>query len=224
MGLDLVFGAGLSLLVVAIGVGIISSGRLAKLRQARERAIAALCGQRGFVPNAGSVELAMVGLIDSRALSNCFSSPDHTVTISDFVRAAGRHAQFFTLLSFTVAGLNLPYVAVARRNLIAGPVLGGPPALELESSEFGKRFQVKAKDRRSAVMLLDPGMMQFLLGCGEVSFDMEGDKVLAFINRAAEPKHQATEPVEFVSLFRFFDGFGPHVPDLVRAEYAEPRC
>jgi hypothetical protein len=222
MDLGRVFGIALSLSVILVGVAVfIASRRLAPLMRARGQAIAALCAARGLMPDTGSGDFAILGHIDSRVLSNCFSSPDHRVTITDFVRTAGKHTQFFTLLSFTVAGLNVPYVAVARRNLIAGPALGGPPPLELESTEFDKRFMVNAKDRRSAVMLLDPGMMQFLLECEEVSFDMAGDKVLAFINRGVEPKHQPTEPVEFERLFKFFDGFGPHLPELVRTEYAE---
>jgi hypothetical protein len=103
---------------------------------------------------------------------------------------------------------------------MAGPVLGGPPTLEMESTEFDKQFVVKASDRRSAVMLLDPGMMQLLLDCEEVSFDLVGDKVLAYINRAAEASHQPIEPVEFEMLFKFLDGFIPRVPELLRSEYA----
>lgn len=98
--------------------------------------------------------------------------------------------------------------------------IGGPPTVEQESIVFDERFIVRAKDRRSAVMLLDPGMMQLLLDCEPVNFDMVGDKVLAFINRAAEPAHQPSEPVEFEQLFRFWDGFLPRVPELLRAEYA----
>ncbi len=210
--------------VMLIGVVVfVASRRLAPLVRARRQAIAALCAQRGLLPGAGSGDFAILGRIDPRWLSNCFSSPDHGVTVADFIRPAGKNTQFFTLLSFTVVGLNVPYVAVARRNLIAGPVLGGPPTLELESTEFDKRFMVKAKDRRSAVMLLDPGMMQFLLDCEDVSFDMVSDKVLAFINRAAEPKHQPTEPVEFEMLFKFLDGFVPRVPVLLRSEYTAAR-
>lgn len=69
-------------------------------------------------------------------------------------------------------------------------------------------------------MLLDPGMMQLLLDCEQVSFDMVGDKVLAFINRAAEPKHQPTEPVELEMLFKFWEGFVPGVSELLRRDYA----
>lgn len=210
---------GVSVVVIG-GVVLVASRRLAPRVRARRQAIAALCAQRGLLPGAGSGEFAILGRIDPRWLSNCFSSSDQGVIVADFVRPAGKNTQFFTLLSFTVAGLNVPYVAVALRNLFAGPVLGGPPTLELESTEFDQRFSVKAQDRRSAVMLLDPEMMQWLLECEEVSFDMEGDKVLAFINRAAERRHQPAEPVEFEMLFKFLDGFVPRVPDLLRSEYA----
>jgi hypothetical protein len=221
VGLVAVYVVALSAFVGLIGIGLfVVSRRLAPRVRARQQAIAALCAQRGLVPGAGSGDFAILGRINPRLLSNCFSSPDHGVTISDFIRPAGKSTQFFTLLSFTVTGLNLPYVAVARRNLLVGPVLGGPPTLEFESTEFDKRFMVKAKDRRSAVMLLDPGMMQWLLDCEDVSFDMVGDKVLAFINRATEPKHQPTEPIEFEMLFKFLDGFVPRVAELLRSEYA----
>lgn len=212
-----------SVSVVLISVAVfVMYRRLAPLQRARRQAIATLCAQRGLLAGAGPGDFAMLGRIDPRWLSNYFSSPDRAVTVADFVRPAGKNTQFFTLLSFTVAGLNLPYVAVARRNLMADPLLGGPPTLELESTEFDRRFTVKAEDRRSAVMLLDPGMMQFLLDLEEVSFDMAGERVLAIINRAAEPKHQPTEPVEFEMLFKFLDGFVPRVPELVRSEYAAP--
>jgi hypothetical protein len=214
----------LSVLVILISVVLfVASRRLAPLMKAREQAIAALCAQRGFLPSAASGDFAILGRVDPRQLSNHFSSPDHAVSVADFTRPAGKTTQFFTLLSFTVAGLNLPYMAVARRNLVAGLVVGGAPALKLESTEFDRRFVVNAKDRRSAVMLLDPGMMQLLLDCKEVNFDMDGDKVLAFINRVAEPRHQPREPVEFEMLFRFLDGFVSRVPELLRSDYAAPQ-
>jgi hypothetical protein len=62
--------------------------------------------------------------------------------------------------------------------------------------------------------------MQLLLDCDDVNFDMVGDKVLAFVNRAAEPAHRPTEPVEFEVLFRFMDGFVARVPAILRTEYA----
>ncbi|HLQ16337.1 MAG TPA: DUF3137 domain-containing protein [Candidatus Eisenbacteria bacterium] len=210
----------LSVSVVLLGVAIfVASRRLAPLARARQQAIAALCAQRGLLAGAVPGDFAMVGPIASRSLTNSFSSLDHAVAIADFIRPAGKNTQFFTLLASTVAGVNVPYVAVTRRAL-GGIILGGPPSLELESIDFDQRFSVKAKDRRSAVMLLDPAVMQLLLDCEQVNFNMIGDKVLAYVNRAAEPRHQPTEPVEFEVLFKFLDGFMSRIPELLRSEYA----
>jgi hypothetical protein len=218
--LVLLFAMALSVAVILASVLIvIAARRVGPLQRARQQAIAALCAQRGLVPGVGSGDFAILGRIDPRFLTNAFSSSDQGLAVADFVLPAGKNTQFFTLLSFTVAGLSVPDMSVTLRSFM-GPVLGGPPTVELESDEFEKRFIVKAEDRRSAVMLLDPGMMQLVLDCDRVSFYMIGDKVLAFVNRAAEPRHQATEPVEFEILFRFWDGFGPRMPALMRSEYA----
>jgi len=218
LGLVLAMALSVSVILFSILI-VIAARRVGPLERARQQAIAALCAQRGMVPGVGSGDFALIGRIDARWLANAYSSPDPGLTIADFVRPAGKNTQFFTLLSFTVTGLNVPDMAVTLRNL-TGPVVGGPPTVELESTEFEKRFIVKARDRRSAVMLLDPDMMQLVLDCEPVSFDMAGDRVLAYINRTAVPTHHSAEPVEFETLFRFWDGFGRRVPSLLRSEYA----
>jgi hypothetical protein len=209
-------------LVVALAcvLAVVALARAqAPLRRARQQAVAALCAQRGLVAGAAPGDFAMVGPVFPRWLTNSFSSPDHAVAVADFMRPAGKNTQFFTLLAFTVAGVNVPYVAVTRR-LLAAVILGGPPSVELESIDFDQRFSVKATDRRSAVMLLDSGMMQLLLDCELVNFIMTGDKVLAYINRAAERRHQPAEPVEFEQLFKFWNGFVARMPPILRSEYA----
>jgi hypothetical protein len=70
------------------------------------------------------------------------------------------------------------------------------------------------------VMLLDPAMMQWLLDCLQVSFVMIGDRVLASVNRATEPSHDPSQPVEFELLFKFYDGFVARVPAILRSEYS----
>jgi hypothetical protein len=214
-------------IVAAFSVGVILISlliaivalRVGPLERARQQAIAVLCAQRGLSRGVGTDDFSLLGRIDPRRLRNAYSSADRGLTVADFARPAGKDTQFFTVLAFTVPGLNVPNLAVTLRNL-AGLVLGGPPAIELESTEFDKRFVVRARDRRSAVMLLDPGMMQLVLDCAIVSFDIAGDKVVAFINRAAEPRHRPTDPVEFETLFRFQDGFAARMPALLRSEYA----
>ena len=220
---------GLPVLVVTMSVALavpiggvifiaVALRRRAPLLRARQQAIAALCSQRGLVPGALPSDFAMLGNIDHRLLTNSYASPDHAVAVADYMRPAGKDTQFFTLLAFTVTGLDVPYVSVTRREL-GTIVVGGPPTLELESIDFDKRFIVRAKDRRCAVMLLDPSVMQLLLDCADVNFDMVGDKVLTYINRAAEPAHRPSEPVEFEMVFKFWDGFVSRVPELLRSEY-----
>lgn len=207
-----------SIITMAILV-VVAARRSGPLQRARHEAIAALCAQHGLVPGAVPADFPLLGAILPNWLSNSFSSRDPQVAIADFIRPAGKNTQFFTVLGLTFPGVNIPYVAVARNDL-TGMVIGGPPAVELESIEFDKRFNVKAKDRRGAVMLLDPAMMQLVLDCEQVNFHMAGDKVLAYINRFAEPSHKPAEPVEFELLFKFLDGFVSRVPELLRTEYA----
>ena len=189
------------------------------MEKARHNALAALCAQRGFEPGAATGDFPLLGNIDRSWLSNSFLSPDHGVAVADFTRPEGKTAQFYSVVSFTVAGVNMPGVSVMRRGLGA-LMMGGPSTVELESIDFDERFTVKAKDRRSAVMLLDPGMMQLLLDCEHVNFAMVGDRVLAYVNRESESRHKPTDPIEFEQLFRFLDGFVARLPELLRTEYA----
>jgi hypothetical protein len=212
-------------LLVTLGCGaviIVAARRAAPLKKARVQAIAALCAKRGLVPSAATLarDFAMLPSIERTGLSNAFSSPDVGVAAADLIRSEGKSTAFFSVLSFTVVGVNMPTVSVDPRNVFTMAVVGGEPTLELESDEFDKRFVVRAKDRRSAVMLLDPGMMQWLLDCDHVSFVMIGDRVMASVNRSTEPPHNPSEPVEFELLFKFLDGFLARVPAILRSEYA----
>ena len=205
--------------LVCVIVIVLMARWLGPMQKARQQAIATLCAQRGFQPGAAPGAFPLLGNIARSWLSNSFSSPDHRVAAADFMRPAGKSAKFFSVLSFTVTGVNVPYVSVTRRGLGAF-LIGGPPTVELESIDFDDRFTVKAKDRRCAVMLLDPGMMQLLLDCQQVNFDVLGDNVLAYVNRESESRHKPGDPIEFEQLFRFLDGFVARMPELLRTEYA----
>jgi hypothetical protein len=217
--------AGIAIAVVAVFVPlyfllVVGARRAAAQQKARTLAIAALCAQRGFATGQtkpGDVTLQNPFVL--RGLVNAFSSTDGSVVGGDASRDVSRYIEFFSVLEFTVAGLEMPRLAALRigQNTITdvwGPVLG------LEAGDFDKQFAVIAKDRRSAVMLLDQGMMQWLMDCERVSFEMIGDRVLAFVDRSAEPAHQPSEPVEFELLFKFYDGFVKRLPSLLRSEYA----
>jgi Protein of unknown function (DUF3137) len=212
------------LVLVLVGAIVLvrAARRAAPLQKARRQAMAAMCAQRGLAPSGANVsrDFSMLSSIERTGLTNAFASPDGGVAAADLIRSEGKSTAVFSVLSFTVAGVSMPNVSVDPRNVFTMAVVGGAPTLELESDEFDKRFVVRAKDRRSAVMLLDPGMMQWLLECEHVSFVMVGDRVLASINRATEPSHNPSEPVEFELLFKFWDGFVARVPAILRSEYA----
>jgi hypothetical protein len=218
--------AGISLAVVAVFAPLyvllyVGVRRAAVQQKARRSAITALCAQRGFivgpVHQPGHVTAQNPFLL--RGLANAFSSPDGGVVGGDASRGDSRNMQFFSVLEFAVPGLNMPRLAALRIGQNSINDIWGP-VLELESTDFDKRFAVIGKDRRSAVMLLDPGMMQWLIDCERVSFEMIGDRVLSFVDRLAEPRHQPAEPVEFELLFKFYDGFVSRVPSLLRSDYA----
>jgi hypothetical protein len=208
----LVFAALVPLVLVTV-LAFFLVRRAGPLQRVRRQAIAALCNQRGFVPGLTRPSPELRGLIDP------FSSADAKVVVADALRSNGKQVEVFALLSSTIDGLNMPRISVLRIGQRSLTVAWGP-VLELESGDFDKRFAVIAKDRRSAVMLLDPGMIQWLLDCENVSFDMIGDRVLAFVDRAALPAHAPAEPVEYLLLFKFWDGFTTRLPELLRSEYS----
>ncbi|HEV2033053.1 MAG TPA: hypothetical protein VGU71_02470 [Candidatus Dormibacteraeota bacterium] len=200
----------------------------------RQQAIAALCEQRGLLP--GPVNLPnnfeIASPLDNSVFENSFSSPDGGISAADYWRHDEKNWYPFSLVAFTIAGLNMPYVAMTRRDMPALPLAWGPQQVGLESIDFNARFMVRAQDRRSAVMLLDEGMMQWLLDCDQVSFEIGGNRVAALVPRRAEPTIRPTPPmlsnprqpapVELELLFKFWDGFVPRVPALLRTEYAAP--
>lgn len=204
----LVLAAVVPLLLLAVPAFLLLR-RAAPAQRARRQAIAELCAQRGFVPGLTRPVPELRGLL------NPFSSADGKAVIADAIRDSGKQVESFSVLTFTIDGLNVPRISVLRQGRPSLTVEWGP-VLELESGDFDRRFAVIAKDRRSAVMLLDEGMIQWLLDCDSVSFELIGDRLIAFVDRAAEP-------VEYTVLFKFWDGFMPRIPQLLRGEYSTAR-
>ena len=182
---------------------------------------------------------------------NSFAKPDGSIWAADLwtpktssgsFGTSGDRKQWesFSIVSFAVPGVNLPFVAVSRKGESAPGLTRGSP-LTLESIDFDERFLISAEDRRSAVMLLDQGMMQWLLDCDHVSFEITGDRGRALVRRSSESSYQPglepgwhlpwqpvaphpdsrrADPVELELLFKFVDGFASRVPELVRTEFA----
>lgn len=133
------------------------------------------------------------------------------------VPSPGAHHQvsFSWQLLRAVPGLNLPSVAVSRKGAAGALVVQGQ-SLTLESIDFDARFAVTAVDRRAAVMLIDEGMMAWLLECDRVSFLFQGTTLSAFV----PPGDPASEPLaQLETLFHFCEGFVARIPEIVATEY-----
>ena len=122
----------------------------------------------------------------------------------------------WTLTTFSKPDLNLPYIVVTRNGDVESVGAYGQ-AVHFESIDFDDRFSVRADDTRSAVMLIDQGMMQWLLDLDRVNFQISGPLVCAYVRQR---RPDSADPVEVKLLFGFYDGFAAHVPGIVHSEYA----
>ena len=215
-------------------------------RQQRREAIGALCEKRGLLPGrvdlSTSFQVATTSELAHPIFENSFSSPDGGVSAADYWRHEDKPWYAFSLLGFTVPGVNIPYVAVTRRDFPSLSWVWGT-YVGLESIDFNEKFGIRAQDRRAAVMLMDEGMMQWLLDCEQVSFEMVGNRVAALVRRRSEPTDQPgldplwhrpgraiqphsnprqADPVELELLFKFWDGFVARVPAILRTEFPTP--
>lgn len=220
----------------------------------RQQAIAAICQQRGMVPNpinlytvlSAIFPMALAGQMP--VYENSFGSPDGSLWVADMwtPRQDDNNRQTkewdpSSMVAFNLSGVNLPYVGVTRKGQKNPSRFTRGSPLTLESIDFDERFAIRAEDRRSAVMLLDQGMMQWLLDCDQVSFEITGGRVQALVSRSSESTYQPglvpgwklrgqsdaphsysrrADPVELELLLKFVDGFGSRVPELVRSEFA----
>jgi hypothetical protein len=214
----------------------------------RSQAFAALCAQRGMRPakdgpsavqsaptNAAALAAALANAFSSADFSpflplgmpidrrtavyeNKFVSSDGTLSAGDASSPGGKNA--FTLMMFPVRDLNLPYLSVTRNGDVDVSTSTNGQRVQFESIDFDGRFTVRANDRRSAVMLIDQGMMQWLLDCDHLNFQVWGGLVFGYVKRRLPI---TSEPVELELLFRFYDGLPSHVPEIVRSEFPSPR-
>lgn len=205
----------LAFLVAWSALGVIRS----RQAQARNQAIASILGTRDMarVFDERSPFLPSMLPLDVRVCRNTFATSDWSLWFSEVGDA--RSPGSFAVLLFSVDGLNLPYISVARKGEVDVPLGARGQSVQLESIDFANRFQIRADDVRAAVMVIDPGMMQWLLDCDRVSFEVSGPLVSAIVKVRDKRSVQPPEPA---LLLRFFDGFAAHVPGLVRTEFPSP--
>jgi hypothetical protein len=243
MNLQLVVLVGLGLVVYAV-LRLVSAQRKAKAGAARYQKMLKICAANGGVPGpvdipgtgafgpamealaANGIPVNLVNLINRLSgLSNQFSNA------ADFYRVEEKTKLFFTMVTARFPGINMPHISVTRKGLPGTPVWG-QFRIEVESIAFTQRFNVTAQDNRLGFMLLDLPMIQWILDCADVNFDMVGDGLMAYVyraeegapilNRAFELRPTNTDGSELELLYRFVNGFGQRIPALIKAEFAAP--
>jgi hypothetical protein len=91
----------------------------------------------------------------------------------------------------------------------------GLPDIDFESEEFNRTFTVRCEDRKFAVTLIDPQMMELLLSTrGEVEFELRGRWLLAWTSRI--------EPRLMPGLLRVAEQFVARIPKVVWDLYPSP--
>jgi hypothetical protein len=213
--------ASLLLLVFAVWVA-------ARRRDSRYKAMLALCAVNGLVPGPiqVSTDFVLTASGKRRGFEGQFSNA------ADFWFREDKSTEYFTIMTATFPGIRTPHVVVSRKNA-SGDELWGLNKVELESIDFTNEFSIRAEDPRSAVMLLDPEMMQWLMDCADVSFELSGEKMLAYVYRPDDsgdwqpslaalraPRH--VDPTELELLLKFVAGFGQRIPPLLRTDFAAP--
>jgi len=84
--------------------------------------------------------------------------------------------------------------------------------IEFESEEFNKAWQVKSEDARFASAFVDPRMMEWLLGEGEIAqYEVVGPLLLCSTDRV--------KPAEYENLLEVMRRFHEHVPAVVSSLY-----
>ena len=213
-----------------IGLWTLSIAGGARQKAQRAAMMAGAAAAAGLQP--GNLPLPMGFLVmfmgDNKWVDNQFTS------IADLTCTQNKgFTHSYTLAATLLHGIALPRVRVARRGTPdEDPMFGGMKKVELESIDFTNHFVVHADDPRSAVMLLDLQMMQFIMESGGVSFLVMGNLLVAYVYRARDSNSGSLagllsllKPVEVNQvgdLLKFIAGFPQHVPDLLRSDYPSP--
>jgi len=133
------------------------------------------------------------------------------------VRSSGKNNTSTTYhrgMAMLKLDLSVPRVLIRRENW--GDKLAGWVGLEdidFESDQFSREYYVKCADRQFAYKLIDPRMMEFILGEGDLQWEVCDGWVGAW-------REDELDPDEVADLLTALAGFCKNVPRLVEKEYA----
>jgi hypothetical protein len=217
--------------VIGVGVAIYCSHLAAKKRREALRAIA---GQLGwdFAPSRDThhdEEYAHFEIFrrgHSRYAYNTMygtatiGGHTHPAKMGDFeykVTSSNGKTTTTTTYTFSYLIVHLPFSGVPdlliRREGMLDKLAGlvGFDDIDFESAEFSRRFLVKSPDKRFAYDVIDPRMMEFLLGAEPPAIDIERGRLCIADGRSK------WQPAGFLNYLRFADQFLTRWPEHVVA-------
>lgn len=145
------------------------------------------------------------------------------VTLGDYEYAI-REGKRDETRRFSFALFRLPYPVVpdltVRREHLGDKLLGaiGFDDIDFESEEFSRRFLVKSPDKRFAYAVIDPRMMEFLLGAEPPRILLHQSECLVYVT-----ERKRWTPEEFRRHFEWGCDFLGRWPEHLRRELAERR-
>jgi hypothetical protein len=140
----------------------------------------------------------------------------YTESINPKTRKTTRTTFHFTVL-LTSLGVIAPAITMTRLDWLGGILHDfGVHGIEFESEAFNRRFQVTCEDQAFAFKLIDPRMMEWLMGLGVAcTLEFRSGTLLVAVNQDVAAAHLG-------SVFDVAPGFKNHVPRLVWREYGHP--
>jgi hypothetical protein len=145
------------------------------------------------------------------------------VTLGDYRYSEQQGKQRVTR-RFSFALFRLPYPAVPdlgiRREHLGDKIMGaiGLDDIDFESEEFSRRFHVKSPDKRFAYAVVDPRMMEFLLGGTPPAILLHQGECLLTVS-----VHRRWDVEAFRRHFDWACEFFRRWPEHLRRELAERR-
>jgi hypothetical protein len=206
-------------------IALVAAGLSLYLKQRRRQELGRMAQQLGLafspVDELGCVNLPfrLLALGDGRGVENVMWGTWQGMPVREFdywyydetTDAQGRRSRSYHRFSCAVTEIEAACspVAISRENLLTRLADAiGLDDLEFELEGFNRAFDVRAKDRRFAVALIDQRMMRFLLGTDPAfGFEVCARWLLCYSRRR--------RPTELVPLLGTLKGFRDHVPRVV---------
>lgn len=216
-----------TLLFVAVWIAVLAAGGIAAARRAKRRQDAALIAARAGLQfestdpfDCTRIAFQLFSKGDGREATNVMwrdTDDGHSYRVFDFAYYEEHRDEYGRVnktyhrssCALALVGSAWPDITIWREGVLDkmfDAISGGD--IDFESEEFNRLFAVHCSDRRFATALIDPQMLEFLLGTrGELSFQLKGRWLLVW----SDP----VPPKLMPGLLHVAEEFVQHIPKVV---------